>query len=207
MAEEKKAVDLGATDCSPEKSVDVPAEEEAGSTQSRRQFLLKAGVGLAAVTAAAVMPSQVLGATLSQQEVQAMAGKIVANVGALSFNCSPTESFCDLDKNLCHQSICPSNYCPDNYNGSCHDAGDFCPAGFCDAYYCANGNTCYGPWTHDDCTDSHCPNDFCANSYCHTNNGCPQNHCKRGYCPADFCHNGNESTGCTLDDCPGGYVC
>jgi len=205
MAKKKKAPDLEATDCSPGESIQETTEGAPASPQSRREFLLKAGVGLAAVTVAAVLPSQVLGASLSEQEIKAIAGKITGNRGAEVApmgDCGPeycdklycTGNYCELDKNYCQQTVCPENFCPPTpeYSGSCQ-GGDHCQNRFCENEFCASNHNCLVG--HDDCEDQHCENDYCGISYCDTGNSCTSDNCEGKYCSHDYCKTENESCG------------
>jgi hypothetical protein len=207
MARKKKVPDLQAMDCSPGETIQEAAEQVPESTQSRREFLLKAGVGLAAVTAAAALPSQVLGATMSKQEIKAMAGKITSNGQISIMSCGDeycqvdycTGEFCAINHDNCEQSVCPINFCPHDYTGDCSPGGDHCPIQFCNSSYChTNHDFCV---LSVGCQNTHCNDQYCDNAYCElTKDNCTQN-----YCPSDNCVTNNDPCTVGTNPCPSNH--
>lgn len=199
----KKTQDTQPLECTPEQELPEGNHELGAPSQERREFLQKAGMGLAALAVTAALPSTVLGATLSEQEVKALADK-VTNVSALGFQCP--QMYCPQDHDMCvgfPYFFCKVQHCTDDFclnSYGCSGGTLYCEGTWCSSDNCEVGWEQWCQTTKTPCDQHYCRQDgFCQTKYCYNGDAnCSPRHCLGYYCPTNFCQLND-----AVDDCFG----
>lgn len=176
--QEKEKQKLEGVECRAGEELQEKNESSVDATQGRREFLIKAGAGLAAVAATAVLPQKVLGSCLTQEEIGIMARKI-ADRGSSKFVQLTCGGFCPSSySGYCNNGFCDYNYCPFEY-----DSGqDRCTDGvFGDNNFCVKAFNC-GIDHFPLCSGFHCGDHYCKDGYCGDAGHCTgSNHCASSF--------------------------
>lgn len=210
------------------KTVDASSEADSG----RRQFLIKAATAATALAVSTVLPTQALGAAMSQDEIQSMADRIT-NVATLNSQCGPhwcpsmfhtcveayyldcaqsgVDTVCDLSDSICTTKYCPDDWCQASYGCSGpYCEGTWCPNIDCEVSYntyCPTFHTPTCPYYHTvPCTSHYCVVNFCQTKYCtNTDANCQNTHCLGYFCPTKFCPSVDSiDPNCTVPNCTPG---